>query len=670
LLLDGFDEFPPLTSHNVDKIFTELFEEIRREFGTTFAKIVITARIEPLTHESKIQDAYISIDEGYRSSEYVKLNRLNKRQIIKTYKSSIILNSDDTSSNKRKITLQKLKEYMRKTHGISIFSNSFFVSCADDILSDLSEKQIDTLTNEIALDKIVEKGLEREKRRFDSEDYEIDVSNFEGSLLRILTKTAIVIASKIAGYKAIDAEIMDEADCVHNGEVAELFDYINTRALIVREGHSLKFIHRLLLEYFIARGIQAEDMPYSVSRKILSDNTSLGSENIKRFYAHLINKKNPQPLAYGIDELLANTLITNYVKLSDDALYDALMLLEAKDIFIANDAYISMDTLFRILPLLDEAVFTEYPSIEHYFENEDLVSLCIGVGNGQQFIDFAPKLLQPLYKNFRSIKIKFDFIIEGLSHKQIVELYKTIDTLLISDDGRIDFVNILSESLINKVERINSLSLEDALETIETLEIIYCIHSKYPGLGFESETLKIHLLFSLGSSYMPSAPFSRIESEEAKKIYAFSRSEYAVRKAVDFFEKVAEASTNNTNEHYKLGAYKRIRNLYFEMERYDEGIKFHKKIADIYENEVDTAWYIYTLAKYHCSNKDYLSAIKCYNQSIELDKFEKHINGEAFTSTLYRGRGISYFAIGNQEKANQDKITALELFPNCESFPY
>jgi len=749
LFLDGFDEFPLLHIYNADSLLTELFAKIEENFKTKFTKVIITSRIEHFSRENEIKNAFIRTNKGYKGMEYIKLNTLNKRQIIKTWKSSVSLNSDKISHNDRKTTLRKLKEYMRiakkngKAHDSDIFSNSFFVSCANDIIADLNETQMEKLTHQLAIDKIVEKGIEREKQFFDGK---IDVSNFEDTLLSILTKMAIVIARKIAKYNVVDAENND-FDSVQTSEITELSKYISTRALIVREGGTLKFMHRLLLEYFIARGIQDKNMPYSVSRKILCDNTSLDSKNIKCFYAHFLCQTNPQFLKYAINEILEsvetkerydyynNLEIKQYNHILGNVNNpNTLLFVNSKELFIKDASSISLDMLFKIFPFLDRARFMKYPSMEFSLDKEGIDTLYIRTNSWEQFINFSSMLLQSQYENFQSIKIKFDFDIEDLITdkylitKRIVMLCKSINELLpinkisFENDGQIltkcviDRIGCIEiRCAIDKIHRTHdseSPTFKKFLDSIERLELIYDIYSKYPHIASGEVEIEIYLLSTLErlyrkDSFIPS--FSTVElgkeyealgkivemgkivefGEEYKKeliAYNIKLEEFANRrtsleKVIELNGKIIDIDKNN------MDAYRNRAQTYACMEKIGNAISDGIKAL---ENSNCVFWRLNnynSLGDYYCIDGQYLEAIKCYDKVISLRSHPeysediRYYDSDEFdydnfkllrsrrdnkNARVYMNRGTCYYLIGEKEKAIQDKQKAIELKPEYE----
>jgi len=657
ILLDGFDEFKPVKDNEPDKLLKTLFDEISK-LPDTFSKIIITSRIELLNKEENLKNADVTILNNMgmivENTEYVKIKRLNNKQIIKLYKSNNKINKSDKFLERN--NLKKLKIYLRKAGENNVFRNSFFAINANAIINEFSIDEANSLTNEKILNVIVSNSLKKEKALFEINYSKIE--SFETILLSVLDKVALTMLRNESNILSLNRQT------VKNEDMQELTKYINTRALLVRSNNYLEFIHRMIFEYFVARNIQK--MEYKQRRDILSNHKLY--ENTSRFYAFFLYKKDGT-LKYSIKDLLMNIQTFNNVIQLSDSYNSVLDLVKAKNAVINDNADLKTNELIHILPLLEEVSYLGYKnvSVKKYIElstldlnnrgltalekiemfgdfksinlisnnitdfgrlnnyrhlnelkisistaqhleqieNIDVDSLFILADNYEQFISYSPN--DNLHKKIQDVKIRINF--DYIKKKDnIVKLYSKLYFLI--KQKSVSFEK--GETLLDN-KTISSIVIDflhenkkDVINIIKILESIYYIHLR---LGFKDDYVKEKLIFNIiyyiyyHRSFLAKNNQQVDETNEAIKDYSKIIS-YIPNLSSKFFKVFISAAYND-----RALCYNKINEYANAIKDFEKAIEQEPQNVDIYIN----------MAKSYIRQKDYNGVLKSMKKVMELE---------------------------------------------------
>lgn len=387
VLLDGFDEFSALRYHSPDEIYNQLSVAIRT-FGPSFMRLVITTRLEPLSKGELLlqRSSFLMKNADVEIPvKVIKLKNWSNTSIIKIYtnrqrdgdtpsygnyminlfsKFKAGLVAPKTMLTELK-TMRKLKRHLKITgEGNSLFRNTFFATKADSLLNALERNDITELTLESAFHIIVEKAMDKEFnicQALQLVDEKAKVEDFREMLTAILMKISKLM-------------LPNNGEAVNKDVPSEYLSYIHTRALLVRTNETLRFIHRMFWEYFLACGLQS--MEYTNKRELLmgEDKTHL-----LKFYANRLMYKAPS-LRYTIEHL-KQAIVNEEL----DSVSSIIRVLSKTNLRMNPNAPISIRELIETLPLVNKIQFTQYAlqneQIHDYIIDGDLILRGQGLRN-------------------------------------------------------------------------------------------------------------------------------------------------------------------------------------------------------------------------------------------------------------------------------------------------
>jgi len=374
VLLDGFDEFKALRYKNPNELCEEFFNKIE-EIGSRYHKIIISSRIELLLkgeEEIKLKSIRELDESGVKKDktfEIVKINYLDYNKAINTYKSFMRNSNEKISMWEKHKNIKKLKKFLFALKGKdTIFRNSFFVTKADVIISNISlnnSSAIEEITSEDALDRIVDDSFYKEYKTCLSlgkiGNNEKAEDNFKSALSLFLDEITITM-------------INNDTYSVTNDDIdINKLNYLNTRALVVRNLDKLEFIHRIFLEYFISRNIQ--NIEHSKKVDILSGKVAeIDNANIFKFYTNFIKGCNDS-LKYNINHILRSVDSYND-KVHVDKNANIHDLINSYSIKVKEYPILTIDQIFEICPFLNRIQYRNYElrdlDLLEYIFNKDL----------------------------------------------------------------------------------------------------------------------------------------------------------------------------------------------------------------------------------------------------------------------------------------------------------
>lgn len=707
ILLDGLDEFQPVTYENTLEVLKELLHELSElQYTHQYSKIIITSRTELFKAEKDLRNFNISTEIAgmfeENDAEILKIKRLNYKQIKKIYKGHCRIYKTN-SFIKRQETLILLNKYFNLKYGEnSVLCNSFFATHIDEIIEsylideggyliDTKAKWLDKIkflflaqiqsaswnyslyeynpiVNAKALSIIIEKSLKKEKELF-KKRYGAVEDDYEDKLLKMLDKVAL----KMLENKSYDAYFITGEE----KEIAELRKYFNTQILLILTASYFEFSHKMIFEYFIARNIQ--EINRSDAYNILNYNPSF--INVIGFYAYLLYCKD-KALKYNTKKHLTDTIDLfpddkiireldfdfgereeKKIVLKDD--YDSILhILKKYRVIIKCDSAaetdLKIDTIATILPLADSATDPDYNKIdlrvlmdgELDLKNRNLIDLNkiskFGtLGNIKKLNVIGNDIIDFSgiinCDSFEELKVS---IVSVPYLKEIQHI--NIDLLyVVMNDYKDDYLIQLSEykNIKKIVIEVPDSTFNESYDDIVSLYRAIALHLKIDSYIYFTHG---YWLYEAAKEFFEDISKSNELSilKELKEVWEMA---FHIHQSLLGFLYPSTKIISLIKMYclyYRLYILSNADKLYFL-----KGIDFYTKVLNEYKNENRL------FAEEHRHERFYHESVKGINEIFNEE-------GSNILAKIYHLRGEIYDSIGDNEKALQDKQKAIEIYPN------
>jgi len=331
IILDGFDECPLLSEKDASELLEELIARISKK-SSKYKKLIITSRIEYVRHgEQAIKNKAI-FKENTRGEyqregvEVVRLNYLNKKQIKAIYRFhvSLIKPSRHDSNLKRTKNYIKFRKYLKKIKiNECIFRNPFFVTYANDLLSSFATNELIAISPEDAFIRIV-------KSRFVQEHIKGGYDMQLDSFIQIVESEIRKIVEAMAVQKKL---YLEDPDLLNKKYLRLFFSRSNDR---------VEFLHRLFLEYYIAKNIPSIHF-YFKKNLLLNHLNHIDKDSVIRFYLLILNRDWGESMGKSLGTALSKELLLPNACLT-----------------IKKETILTVRELINIFPQVDKISFGEY----------------------------------------------------------------------------------------------------------------------------------------------------------------------------------------------------------------------------------------------------------------------------------------------------------------------
>jgi len=292
-ILDGFDEM----SRYITQAVTNERLGMLRKFcdKNKEAKILLTCRTQFFKSAQEEEETI----EALKSDEKFKIKKLYLGKFADKEIRTCLQNRYGTSPND--ITPQVMHEKMKSKYDlIGMSSNPLILSMIIDILDDIST-DCENLSG--IYETYVDKWLEREISKLDIVYKRTDIDSLKEKVKQVMYELAFQI------YKRNDFKLSyDDLKTILSIEKREALEFLNeitkytgetdkniaesikTRSFLVRENDFFRFVHRSIMEYFIAVKIYRELMEENGADSVGAIQLSF---EIINFVVDLATHKNP-----------------------------------------------------------------------------------------------------------------------------------------------------------------------------------------------------------------------------------------------------------------------------------------------------------------------------------------------------------------------------------------
>ena len=303
-ILDGFDEMSRYITHEMTRDRFEMLYRLCESHKA--AKILLTCR----TQYFKSAEEEKEILEELEDRKKYKIKKLYLGKFTEKEISTCIENRYSSSQEDKKP--QEIEKEMRSKYDLmGMSSNPLILSMITEILDDIPQAQRDISQTGI-YKTYVEKWLEREIKKC-TINFNSDRKQMKEGVKQVMYELAHQVYRKKdfrLSYKDLKGcltpdklealEIFQKITTFTGKSVEEISEGVKTRSFLVREEDYFRFVHRSIMEYFIAEKLFQEIMEERKGEYLGAIQLSF---EITHFLADLVMHRNPEDFLHKLQKI-------------------------------------------------------------------------------------------------------------------------------------------------------------------------------------------------------------------------------------------------------------------------------------------------------------------------------------------------------------------------------